>query len=196
MNQALLRGEQVRLAAPNPETDAEAVAAWSRDAEFQHLLETGVPRLWTARAVKADIAEAQGDEKPRDEVFPFVIRTLADDRLIGFINLEISHWSQRNAWIAIGIGQRENWGKGYGTDAMRVLLRFAFSELNLERLTLNTFAYNERAQRSYIKAGFVVEGRQRERLRRGSRRYDMIFMGILRDEWRAQSGAQAPAGSN
>ena len=70
---------------------------------------------------------------------------------------------------------------------MRVLLRFAFAELNLERITLITFGYNERAQRSYLKAGFTVEGRQRESLRRGRRRFDMIFMGILRDEWRART---------
>src|SRR6266851_1672466 len=69
MNDALLRGALVRLAAPNPETDSETIAAWSRDAEFQHLLETGVPRLRTAGAVKAIFAELQGDEKPRDQVF-------------------------------------------------------------------------------------------------------------------------------
>jgi len=183
MNDALLQGALVRLAAPNPETDAETIAAWSRDSEFQHLLETGVPRLRTAGAVKADIVEIAGDDKPREQVFPFVIRALADDQLIGFTDLEVNHWSQRNAWIGIGIGPRAFWSKGYGTDAMRVLMRFAFTELNLERLTLNVFAYNERALRSYLKTGFQVEGRQRERLRRGSRRYDMIFMGILRDEW-------------
>jgi RimJ/RimL family protein N-acetyltransferase len=194
MNEALLRGELVRLAAPNAETDAAPVAAWSRDSEFQHLLETCAPTLWTVNSVKADIVAAQGDDKPREQSFPFVIRALADDRLIGFINLDIPHWSQRNAWIGIGLGEREYWGKSYGTDAMRVLLRFAFAELNLERLTLNVFAYNERAPRSYLKAGFSVEGRQRERLRRGSQRYDMIFMGILRDEWRAQASAP-PLGS-
>jgi RimJ/RimL family protein N-acetyltransferase len=186
MNDALLQGALVRLAAPNPETDAETIAAWSRDSEFQHLLETGVPRPWTARAVRADIAETVGDEKPREQVFPFVIRVLADNQLIGFTDLEVNHWSQRNGWIGIGIGPRAFWNKGYGTDAMRVLMRFAFTELNLERLTLNVFAYNERAQRSYLKAGFQVEGRQRERLRRGRRRYDMIFMGILRGEWQSR----------
>ena len=103
--------------------------------------------------------------------------------------LDIPHWSQRNAWIGIGLGEREYWGQGYGTDAMRVLLRFAFTELNLERVTLNVFAYNERAQRSYLKAGFTIEGRQRERLRRGNQRYDSISMGLLRDEWRAQTTA-------
>ena len=189
MNDALLRGERVRLAAPNPETDAEAIAAWSRDSEFQHLLETGVPRPLTAQSVKAEISELLGDEKRQDRLFAFVIRTLVDDRLIGFADLEINDWAQRNAWIGIGIGRRQDWGKGYGTDAMRLLMRFGFAELNLERLTLNVFAYNERAQRSYLKAGFVVEGRQRERLRRGSRRYDMIFMGALRHEWRALAGS-------
>jgi RimJ/RimL family protein N-acetyltransferase len=193
MNDVLLRGELVRLAAPNPEADAETVAGWSRDSEFQHLLETGVPRLWTALSVKTEMAESLEDEKRQDRLFPFVIRTLAEDRLIGFADLEINDWSQRNAWIGIGIGQRQDWGRGYGTDAMRLLMRFGFAELNLERLTLGVFAYNERAQRSYIKAGFAVEGRQRERLRRGSRRYDMIFMGALRDEWQAQMRATADA---
>ena len=196
MEQSLLHGRLVRLAAPNPDTDAETVAGWSRDAEFQRLLESDAPRLWTARSVKDDIAGPQGEDKPLDREFAFVIRTLAEDRLIGFINLVIDPWSQRNGWIGIGIGPREYWGQGYGTDAMRILQRFAFAELNLDRLTLNVFAYNERAQRSYLKAGFQVEGRQRERLRRGSQRYDMIFMGILRGEWQSHDEqARAEAGS-
>jgi RimJ/RimL family protein N-acetyltransferase len=187
MNQTILRGEFVRLAAPNPETDAETVAAWSRNSEFSHLLQIGAPQLWTSQSVKAEWAEMMGDEKDKDRLYPFVIRTLDDNRLIGFSDLDIPFWSQRDAWLAIGIGRREDWGRGYGTDAMRVLMRYGFAELNLERLTLNVFAYNERALRSYLKAGFTVEGRQRERLRRGRRRYDMIFMAALRDEWQAQA---------
>lgn len=85
--------------------------------------------------------------------------------------------------MGIGIGEREYWSKGYGTDAMNVILRFAFDELNLYRISLNVFEYNQRAIRSYEKVGFVVEGREREFLRRGGRRWDMIFMGLLREEW-------------
>jgi RimJ/RimL family protein N-acetyltransferase len=190
MNRPVLQGEWIRLAAHNLDADAETIASWSRNTEFSHLLTIGAPSLWTAQGVKADMAEDLADEK-KDRVFPFVIRTLADDRLIGFIHLDINDWPQREAWLAIGIGSRDDWGRGYGTDAMRVLMRFAFAELNLERLTLNVFEYNERAVRSYLKAGFVVEGRQRQRLKRGDRRYDMIFMGVLRDEWLALQ----PAGS-
>ena len=190
MNPVLLRGEQGRLAALNLETDVETMAGWTRDSEFSHLLETGAPEMWTAQVAKVQLADEQDDEKSKGKRFSFVIRTLADDRLIGFVDLEVNHWSQREGWLGIGIGRREDWGKGYGTDAMRVLARYSFAELSLERLSLTVFAYNERAVRSYLKAGFSVEGRQRERLRRGARRYDMIFMGILREEWLAQ---QPPA---
>jgi len=194
MDTALLRGERVRLAAVNPETDAEIVAAWSRDGEFQSLLNTDAPTLWTARALKAELAEGQGKDEAQINSYAFVIRTLAEDRLIGFIDIDVKPWSQRNGWIAIGIGPREYWGKGYGTDAMRVLQRFAFTELNLDRLTLNVFAYNERAQRSYLKAGFQVEGRQRQRLRRGRQYYDMVFMGLLCDEWRGREWRSRESG--
>ncbi len=85
--------------------------------------------------------------------------------------------------MGIGIGEREYWGNGYGTDAMRAILHFAFTELNLYRVSLNVFEYNPRAIRSYEKAGFVAEGRQRQVLNRDGRRWDVIYMGILHEEW-------------
>ena len=185
MSTPILRGSLVRLGAPNPETDAKAIAAWSRHSEFLQMLEMGAPRPWTAQSTKTEMLEMQDLEKTRDKQYPFVIRALDGDRLIGFTDLEIPNGSQRNAWLAIGIGQPEDWGRGYGTDAVRVLLRYAFAELNLDRVMLNVFAYNERAQRSYLKVGFKIEGRERERLRRGARRYDLIHMAVLRDEWQS-----------
>jgi RimJ/RimL family protein N-acetyltransferase len=86
--------------------------------------------------------------------------------------------------VGIGIGEREYWGKGYGKDAMRIMLRYAFMELNLHRVSLNVYEYNPRAIRSYEKAGFTVEGRQRQALNRDGRRWDMIYMGSLREEWK------------
>ena len=68
---------------------------------------------------------------------------------------------------------------------MRIILRYAFDELNLKRVTLNVFDYNPRAIRSYEKAGFKLEGRQREALHKDGQRYDILYMGILRDEWDA-----------
>jgi RimJ/RimL family protein N-acetyltransferase len=130
----------------------------------------------------------QASEEPKGDEFSFNIRTLADDRLIGECNLEPS-WPNRDAWVAIGLGLSGDWGRGYGTDAMRLLLRYAFCELNLTSMSLVVFGFNGRAQRSYLKVGFKVEGRQRERLRRADQRYEMVFMSILRDEWLAKSEA-------
>jgi RimJ/RimL family protein N-acetyltransferase len=88
--------------------------------------------------------------------------------------------------VGIGIGEAEYRGKGYGTDAMQVILGFAFRELNLHRVSLSVFEYNPRAIRSYEKAGFRHEGRLRAEINRDGRRWDVLMMGILRTEWEAQ----------
>ena len=108
---------------------------------------------------------------------------MVDERIIGGIGLDAIYWTHRDAFVGIGIGDKEDWGKGYGTDAMRILLRYAFTELNLRRVTLDVFEYNPRGIRSYEKAGFVIEGRVREAVMREGRRWDMVYMGILREEW-------------
>ncbi|HEX5840306.1 MAG TPA: GNAT family protein, partial [Anaerolineales bacterium] len=113
----------------------------------------------------------------------FGIRTLAEDRLIGELALDVVNWSGRDAFVGLGIGEAEYWGKGYGTDVMNVLLWFAFTEVNLRRVSLTVFEYNPRAIRSYEKAGFRHEGRVRKVLNKEGRRWDVLFMGILREEW-------------
>jgi RimJ/RimL family protein N-acetyltransferase len=186
MNIRLLQGELVRLAATNSETDAEAMARWSHDSEYMRLEDSWPARLRSVKQTKEDIREWLEHEKPND--YGFVIRTLTDDRAIGAIELDGIRWSSGDCFVGIGIGERECWGNGYGTDAMRVILHFAFAELNLHRVSLNVFEYNPRAIRSYEKAGFVVEGRQRQVLNRDGRRWDVIYMGILRQDWERLDG--------
>ena len=111
---------------------------------------------------------------------------IEDARLIGEISLDGVQWHHGDTFIAIGIGERDYWNRGYGTDAMRVMLRYAFCELNLHRISLNVFGYNYRALSMYEKIGFQHEGRQREYLYRDGRRWDLIYMGILNSEWKEQ----------
>ncbi|MBN1453524.1 MAG: GNAT family N-acetyltransferase, partial [Anaerolineales bacterium] len=115
-------------------------------------------------------------------------RALEDDRLLGDVTLSVINWGSREAFAGIGIGVREFWGKGFGTDAMRLILRYGFVELNLRRVSLNVFEFNQRALRSYEKAGFRVEGSQRQYIQREGRRWDIVFMGILREEWMENYG--------
>jgi RimJ/RimL family protein N-acetyltransferase len=188
VNACLFQGELVRLAAVNPETDSKLFATWARDAEYLRMLDTSPVRQWSEKQYKKWFKEDLEKEN-RDE-FLFLIRTLENDKAIGFIELDGVHWSHGDAYVGIGIGEREYWSKGYGTDAMNVILRFAFDELNLHRVSLNVFEYNQRAVRSYEKVGFVVEGCERQFLRRAGRRWDMVFMGILRTEWEEKNSEQ------
>jgi RimJ/RimL family protein N-acetyltransferase len=180
----LLQGQLVRLVAANSEKDAELLAQWSRDSEYRRLLDTDPASPHSVKQAKEEILKWMEHEQPNS--FGFMIRTLADDRVIGFVGLDGIGWTHGDCFVGIGIGDPEYRGNGYGTDAMRVILRYAFTELNLHRVSLDVFEYNLRAIRSYEKAGFVVEGRARQFLNRDGRRWDLIFMGILREEWEKQ----------
>jgi RimJ/RimL family protein N-acetyltransferase len=177
MTSDLFMGKLVRLAAFKPETDAVIVARWSRDTEY-HRLGDDDPAY--PRSVKQ---AREWLERDSDRIFGFAVRTLSDDRLIGDIGLWIESWAHSEGWVGIGLGERDYWGNGYGTDAMRLMLRFAFDELNLQRVSLGVYAYNPRAIRSYEKAGFHREGLIRSDCLRDGQRWDSAFMGILRDEW-------------
>ena len=88
----------------------------------------------------------------------------------------------RNADFGIAI-ERGHWDQGYGTDATRTILRFAFTEMNLHRVSLGVLDYNARARRCYEKCGFREEGRVREHHFHDGRWHDQIMMGILQHEF-------------
>jgi RimJ/RimL family protein N-acetyltransferase len=88
----------------------------------------------------------------------------------------------------ITIGEKEVWGRGYGTEATRLMLDHAFGGLGLHRVALTVFEFNERAIRAYLRCGFVVEGRARESIWRDGRWWDEVGMSILATEWQAQGG--------
>jgi RimJ/RimL family protein N-acetyltransferase len=179
MNTSAFQGKLVRLAVYDLEHDADHFARWNQDSEYQQLLSSGPVYLWSPKQMK------EWFEKGAEDRYAFTIRTLEEDRVIGELGLGGINWTAGDAWVGIGIGEREYWGRGYGSDAMNVLLRFAFETLNLKRVSLSVFEYNERAIHSYEKAGFQHEGRMRQWMQRAGRRYDLIFMGVLREEWEA-----------
>ena len=181
VNANLFTGSLVRLGAEDPKQMADAFARWNQDTEYYRLLDTDPARLYSAKKIK-EWLEKDLETDPPNFVF-FAIHTLSDDRLIGFTAFEGIDWSNRDTYVAVGIGERDLWGKGYGTDAMQVILRYGFTELNLHRVSLGVFSYNPRAIRSYEKCGFRHEGCLRQFILRDGERSDMLQMGILRREW-------------
>jgi RimJ/RimL family protein N-acetyltransferase len=183
MNNNLLRGELVRLTAENPEVMAANFTRWNQDTGWLRFLDTQPPLMPSEKKWK-EWLEKDMERASLDNFF-FAIRTTESDTLIGFIGLFDLFMQHGDTLVAIALGERQYWGKGYGTDAMRIMLRYAFSELNLRRAGLIVFDYNPRAIRSYEKAGFVHEGRIREVIHRDGKRYDFLYMGILQEEWLA-----------
>jgi RimJ/RimL family protein N-acetyltransferase len=179
----IFKGELVRLSAFDHEELGKAYAGWNRDSEFHRLLDTDATILYSAKAGVNFFEKMLKEESSANHFFS--IRKLDDNRLLGDIGLDVIHdWRSRDAFVGLGIADRNDWGKGYGTDAMKIILRFAFTELNLRRVTLTVFEYNPRAIRSYEKTGFRHEGRLRGALLRGGKRWDMLYMGILAEDWK------------
>lgn len=108
------------------------------------------------------------------------------DRLVGtcaFSQLDVDNGS---TLYHITIGERNAWGKGYGTEATELMIAHAFSGLGLHRVGLTVFEFNTRAIRAYEKCGFVVEGRAREVIFRDGRYWDELQMSVLAEEWEAR----------
>ncbi|MCM3633512.1 GNAT family N-acetyltransferase [Paenibacillus camelliae] len=113
----------------------------------------------------------------------FVIAEKDSLEYIGQIDLFNFDWKNRFAVMAIVIGKKEYLGKGYGSEAIRVLQKFAFEELNLNRIELDVYDYNARAYKCYLKCGFKEEGRMRQKLFKNGRYRDVIRMAILKEEF-------------
>jgi RimJ/RimL family protein N-acetyltransferase len=168
----------VRLAALT-NADASVIAQWHQNADYMRLLDARPASPKNEGQIAEWIREGQRGR----ETFLFGIRTTAEDTLVGFVELGEVLWTHRNSWLAIGIGDPQQRGHGYGTEAMRLTLDFAFRELNLHRVQLTVFSYNTTAIALYERLGFQREGAYREFLERDGVRYDMFMYGLLRSEW-------------
>jgi len=122
-------------------------------------------------------------QRQERKAFIFAIETKTDNALIGGTSLFNIHWTHRSTEAGIAIFNPENWGKGYGQEAMNLNLGFAFRNLNLNRVELDTFDFNKRAQKCYLKVGFKEVGRRRKARFIDGEYHDDIIMDILKDEW-------------
>lgn len=175
----LLRGEKVRLTAVSS-NDMPTITRWWSDPDFLRLYNTdpAIPRNEDQLSRRFDLSQTSPD------VFLFAIRLLDDDELIGLLEFDGIAWSHRTTFVSIGVGELRHRGRGYGREAMAIGLNFAFNELNLHRVCLTVFSYNNSAIALYEALGFVREGVYREHVDRDGQRYDMYLYGLLRPEWK------------
>jgi RimJ/RimL family protein N-acetyltransferase len=177
-----LRGEHVYLR-PAERDDIDLFVRWFADAETTRYLGVRAP---FSKAMEERWFETMLERQGKGG-YHFVICLLANDRAIGTAGFHHVNEEDGHASFGISIGEKSEWSKGYGTDALRTICDFGFGQLRLERVELDVYDENRRAQRSYEKAGFVVEGTLRHAHYSGGRHHDVVRMSILRDEWAAQA---------
>jgi RimJ/RimL family protein N-acetyltransferase len=170
-------GERCYLSPIDP-GDAEQFTLWLNDLEVTINLQlyNSAIGLEQERVLLAELAKDHN----------YSIIDAENDRLIGNCGfLDIDHLNQ-TAEAGIFIGDKSYWGRGYGTEALRLLADYGFKALNLNNIMLRVYAFNERARKCYEKVGFKVIGKRREALRRGSKTFDILFMDLLAPEFYRQ----------
>lgn len=160
--------------------DLESMRKWCNDAEVVDLLSDIFLYPQTVHSTEQylnSVLEGKTEQKG------FVIAHKDSDEYIGQIDLFKIDWKNRFAELGIVIGIKEYHGKGYGSEAIKLLLDFAFHRLNLHRIQLEVHDFNERAYQCYIKCGFQEEGRLRGNYFVNGQYHDTVLMGILKKDY-------------
>jgi RimJ/RimL family protein N-acetyltransferase len=180
---SILVGERVRLRGVRDD-DLPTLARWEMDPGRLITLSNWVAPPSEA-AAKERIAKRSANDK---DDLGFAVETLDDPPvLVGRIWLSAAGARPKDRCAAVGIALgREYIGRGYGTDAMRVIVGYGFREMGLHRIQLGVVSFNSAGIRAYEKAGFVEEGRHRESVLHDGRWYDTVLMSILDHEWAAR----------
>lgn len=176
MKNPFLIGERIYLR-PLEREDAAIFVPWVNDQEITRNLV--LYRPMNRDGEEEFIARASKDHGG----MVFGIALKKGDRLIGNTGFHALHTKDRHAGFGILIGEKSEWDRGYGTEATRLMIRYGFGTLNLNRIWLHVYEYNERGRRAYENAGFRVEGTLRQHSYRDGRYWDVVTMGIVREEW-------------
>jgi len=170
-------GERVALG-PLCDEHIDAIVRWDNDySTFRFFAAPGPQR---PEVVRKSLTEGMFASP---ETVLFVIYEVATWRLIGTAGLINLEHINRTAELFIMLGESDARGKGYGTEAMRLLADYAFTVLNLHSLMLWTYEYNVAGQRCYAKVGFREVGRRREARWHAGRYWDEIAMDLLASEF-------------
>jgi diamine N-acetyltransferase len=175
----MIYGERVRLRSIERE-DLARFVEWLNDPEVIEGLALYLPMSTAEEERWFDgLASRPAEERP----LAIDARQKDDWRHIGSAGFHNIEWKNRVGEVGIAIGEKSAWNQGFGTEAMRLLLRHGFETLNLNRIFLSVHESNQRAIRTYEKAGFVHEGCMRQAIYRGGKYQDELLMSVLHSEW-------------
>ena len=171
----MIAGEHVILRAFERE-DAERCYRWMNDPNIVRTLKSRYPIAFSNEMEWLDRAMQPGPTERH-----FAIERKDDRSHIGNASIHDIDWVSRNGSFGLFIGEPTAWNRGYGTDAIGTLVRFAFEEMNLRKLRINVFDYNERAKHILQAHGFVQEGKLAAEFYREGTYHDIVILSVFRE---------------
>lgn len=179
---SLYQGGNLRLTGINPENDPAALAEWSQNGLLAWDVNDAPARPLSAWEIgkRLERTEKQMDEE--NNCFYYHFRPLEAETLLGWGKLDWIAWPSQTAFFQMAIAPSQQ-RQGFGREAAQLLLRIAFNELNLHRLSLHLPEYNLRGVQFAQRLGFTLEARRRQSIWRENRHWDTLHFGLLRPEW-------------
>lgn len=154
------------------------IAGWVNDGQVTYYMFTG-QKPKNSKQVSDNIKK----ELENQENIVFIAKDIKTQKLIGYAGLYDINQTARKAEFRVLIGEKDFWGKGYGTEITELVSYYGFDRLNLNRISLGYVADNKAASKTYEKAGYVYEGTLKQDIYRNSKYYDAVLMAILRDDY-------------
>ncbi len=133
-----------------------------------------------SRQSEVDWLQSVQDDMKRQKLFAFAIEHISDDEFLGTLAVHDIDWVARNGRLGIAIHKPENWGMGYETEALELLIDFCWKHINLRRLELSVHSFNKRAKKVYLKLGFVEYGTAHQQYYIDGEYVDSVMMEIFR----------------
>lgn len=177
MTNAFLVGDRVFLRGIQTEDATDAYLSWLNDPEITKGLVSG-----THPTTRRELHEYIDAAVRNPNTVMFAVCDREEDLHIGNIKIDSFDWSSRVAELGILIGDQRYWGKGIGSEACQLVLRYAFDTLNLRKVELCVFSNNPAAMKLYEKLGFKLEGTLRQHVFRNGSYWDKHYMGIFKEE--------------
>lgn len=180
-------GKKLYLRGIEKEDLSGTMFQWPNDPEVTHYMVMGaIPNSGSIYCSWNTIEEEYEKLRKSEKDVVFAIIDKESDNMIGVVGLYDISWIPRHAELRIVIGEKDFWGKGYGTEATKLVVDYAFDKLNLNKVYMGVNAEHKRAIKAYKNAGFIEEGTLRKEQYRNSKYYDAVRMSILREEYYAK----------
>ncbi len=183
LNEPLFYSENICLGPIDHEKDAVIESRWSHDINFMRMCSFKPAVPLSAAQIRKQYEKTEKSQEESNNLFHFSIRRSGDERLIGIAEIKNIIWSNAAGEINLSIGEPEARRRGYGSEAARLLLRFAFDELNLHRLSVLIAEYNEVGKKFAEKFGFSVEVCRRQALERDGQYWNLYYYGLMQTEF-------------